>query len=198
MLHPGPVITLPSTSWERSRWRWDFSWPQGCVVSAARPSPLSQLSRLPHQAQGPVGVLGVPQSQVGWVGTVPQGPGQTQRVLGAREGPGWPWRTGLGGCRDLVRGAGEGRAPTEGARKVLDVREAALWKGDWAHQESNRSLLGATSASREGGNTGGRRVFPHAGEVPRWREGGKWGAWARARLGPVRPVKGAVPSNAPP
>lgn len=99
--------------------------------------------------------------------------------------------------RSGVRGRG-GLCSHRGRQEVLDVREAALWKGDWSHQESNSSLLGATSASREGGNTGGRRAFPHAGEVPQWREGGKWGAWARARLGPVRPVKGAVPSNAPP
>ena len=72
---------------------------------------------------------------------------------------------------------GTGACSHKGHQEVPDVREAALWKGNWVHQESHPSMLSArslASTSREGGMVGGRKSH----EVPQWREGGKRGAWA--------------------
>ena len=57
-------------------------------------------------------------------------------------------------------GLGRGACFHQGCQEEPDVREAALWKGNWVHQESRPSMLGARSlapASREGGTAGGRR-----------------------------------------
>lgn len=74
-------------------------------------------------------------------------------------------------------GLGTGACSHKERQEVPDVREAALWKGNWVHQESHPSMLGArslASTSREGGTVCGRK----SREVPRWRQGGKSGAWA--------------------
>ena len=92
---PGPVITLLSTSWQRSRWRRDFRWPQGRVLTAAWLPPRAQ-------AQGDQGA-----KRARW-GQFPQGPSQTQRVLGVGEGPGCPSGQGWEEAEILVHGVGQG------------------------------------------------------------------------------------------
>lgn len=144
---PGPVITLLSTSWERRRWRRDFRRPQGCVLTAAW---------LPPWAQ----VQGNQRARRARWGQFPRGLARPRGSKGLGRGLGAPVGRAGRRQRSWCMGLGRGACSHKGCQEGPDVREPALWKGNWVHQESRPSMLGAkslASTSTEGGTAGGRR-----------------------------------------
>lgn len=99
------------------------------------------------------------------MGTVPQGPSQTQRVLGVGEGPGCPSGQGWKEAEILVHG---GACSHKGCQEGPDVREPALCKGNWVHQESCPSMLCQKPGFHFQRRRDGRRE--EIREDPQWRK----------------------------